>query len=414
MNSRWMKIGVCMFAIMVTPSIADEPVTGRWRAWLDSPGGELPFGLHLKQSGDGWSAWLMNGEERIEVPEVRFGDGRIVLDIGHYDAVITAKVSGRGKRLDGEWAKATKDGQVSRLPFHARRDGGPRFATSSGGGRAAKKLANRWKVRFEKSDEPAVMLVDHRSDGRVLATVMTTTGDYRFLEGMFEAGRLRLSVFDGAHAFLFDATLQSDGRLVGHFWSRDVWHETFEADPDPTATVADGFGAVGFDPDFDMSALSFPGLDGKLRKFSEPALSGKVRVIEVFGSWCPNCHDASTFLQSLYKQYRSEGLVVVGLAFELTGDFTRDARQVKRFIERVDATYPMLVAGKADKGSIPSVLRFLKSFRAYPTTVFVGADNRIKAVHTGFSGPATGRHYDELRAEFVKIIEEMLAEANKK
>lgn len=402
-------IGVVL--AMSSPVQAEQPATGQWRAWLDSPGGELPFGLKLKQTGDNWSAWLINGTERIEIPKVRFENGDILFDIEHYDAILNAKVSRKGKRLDGEWRKTTKNGEVSKLPFHAQHKGGPRFATSTSHGKPAKKLANRWKVKFEKSDEPAIMLLDHHADGKVGATIMTTTGDYRFLEGLFDAGRLRLSVFDGAHAFLFDATMQPDGGLVGHFWSRDVWHESFTADPDPMVTLADGFEMVGFDRRFDISTLEFPGLDGRTRKLSEPALSGKVRLIEVFGTWCPNCHDASTYLQSLYEKYRSDGLIVVGLAFELTGDFNRDARQVKRFVDRYDVTYPMLLAGKADKGTIPSILPFLTKFRAYPTTVFVGSDNRIHAVHTGFTGPATGKSYKELQREFERIIKELLEEA---
>ncbi len=397
--------------LICASTIATPPKTGSWRAWLDSPGGELPFGLALKQQGDRWSAEVVNGRERIRLPNVTIAGNELRIDIDHYDAVIDAKITPDGKHLDGQWRKTTRDGKISKLPFHARAGKAPRFPVAPNRGKPGKKLASRWSVNFEKSDDPAIMLLEHRIDGRVDATIMTTTGDYRFLEGVYDQGRLRFSVFDGAHAFLFDATMQSDGGLAGHFWSRDVWHETFTADPDPTAKLDDGFHAVEFDATFDISTLEFPGLDGRTRKFVEPSLSGSARVIEIFGSWCPNCHDASAYLQSIHEKYHADGLRVIGIAFELTGDFKRDARQVSRFIDRHNITYPMLLAGKADKGAIPGMLQFLKDFRAYPTTVFVGPDNRIKAVHTGFAGPATGQAHDTLRTEYERIITEMLNEA---
>ncbi|MFQ5502223.1 MAG: TlpA disulfide reductase family protein, partial [Phycisphaerae bacterium] len=275
-------------------------------------------------------------------------------------------------------------------------------------------IAGRWKVRFSRSDEPAVGIFDQRPDGAVEGTFLTTTGDYRFLAGRYEAGRLRLSCFDGAHAFLFDASIQPDGSLMGDFQSRDTWHETWTATRDDKVALPDGFKLSRATDRPSLENLKFRDLSGTLRSPADAAFAGTVRIIEVFGSWCPNCHDASAYLSELDHKYRDRGLSILGLAFEVTGDFERDARQVRRFIRRHGIEFPVLLAGLSDKKEASKALPFLDQVRAYPTTLFLKADGTIQAVYTGFSGPATGEEYQGLRRKFEKLIETMLTDPLKK
>lgn len=409
MKPLLVMILVSVWAGLGGPADRSPLAEGRWRAWLDTPGGPLPFGLELARDGDDWTAVVLNGDERIAVPSVVPTADGLALDIPHYDSRIDATAAGDGRFLEGTWTKRRGADRVARLGFHAVAGRVPRFVD----GRAApgEPLTGRWRVRFGTSDEDAVGEFDVAPDGTAHGTFLTTTGDYRFLAGRQDGDRLRLSCFDGAHAFLFDATRDEDGALVGDFWSGAHWHDTWTAARDPDVSLPDAFAQTRWvGGPTSLGDVAFPDLDGELRALDDPAFAGRARVLHVFGSWCPNCHDASAEIVRLAETYGDRGLSVLGLAFELTGDLERDARQVRRYAEAHGVTYPILVAGLSDKSAATASLGLLDRVRSYPTTIFLHGDGRVHSIHSGFSGPATGARYDELRRRYTEIVEELLAE----
>lgn len=387
--------------------------TGTWRAWLDSPGGELPFGLELTEQAGAWRAWFINGEERITVPTVTWDGSQLVLDVDHYDSIIRATPNEQGNRLDGEWVKRASGGGLTRMAFHATHGGGHRFTPKTEndpGGNDCGPFNGRWLVKFSSSDDRAIGRFACAANGIVTGTFLTTTGDYRFLAGNVNGRRMRLSAFDGAHAFLFDAAVNGDGSLAGDFWSRDTWHETWKATRDDDAILPDGFTLTRVADPSAMDRLAYPDLDGKMRTLTDPEFFGQATILEVFGSWCPNCHDATVYLTELDKKYHDRGLRIVGLAFELTGEFERDAKQVRKFARRHGATYPMLIAGLADKDAATKQFPLLDRVRSYPTMIFLDKRRQVRAVYTGFSGPATGDAHAALRRAFEELIERLLDE----
>ena len=80
---------------MSTPVNAAEPKTGPWHAWFDSPGGELPFGMILQKTDDGWASQIINGPERIKVPTSTWDGNELVLDIDYYDAKVAPYIDGK-------------------------------------------------------------------------------------------------------------------------------------------------------------------------------------------------------------------------------------------------------------------------------------------------------------------------------
>jgi len=387
----------------------DRLAEGEWRAWLDSPGGELPFGLEISQDGAETEVVIINGSERIRIPRVETDGAKLLLGIDHYDSTIVATVTEGGKRMSGRWNKTTGPEETSGLRFQAVAGRQERFSSdvnssSSQGG----SIDGRWTVDFSDSDDPAVGIFSSLPNGDVEGTFLTTTGDYRFLAGQFDGRRLRLSCFDGAHAFLFDARLQPDGTLAGDFWSRDSWHETWTARRDPGADLDDAFAQVDAIAGVDLDHLSYPDLDGHLRSLNDPQFAGRARILYVFGSWCPNCGDATRLMIELDRRYRNRGLSIVGLAFEMTGDPQRDTEQVRRYAEHHEVEYPLLIAGRSDKADASTAFPLIDRVRAYPTTVFLDRAGVVRAVHSGFSGPATGEAHEELRRRFETLIEELL------
>lgn len=387
----------------------DTPREGMWRAWLDSPGGPLPFQMELRTSGvGGYDALVHNGAESAQLTGASIVENRLVIKIDHYDATITAGISDAGTRLDGVWEKQSKGKKTSKLPFHAVFGAAPRFDKPPSWNAPGKSIGGKWSAEFASDKNPAVGLFEQSDGGTVTGTFMTATGDYRYLEGDFDEEQLRLSVFDGAHAFLFTAKLSDDETLLGDFWSGETWHEKWTAKRDPNASLRDPFRMNRTISHVKMDGLTFRDLDGTSRTLSDPQYHNKLILLEVFGSWCPNCHDAAEFMVELDRRYGDIGLTIVGLAYELTGDFERDARQVERFKKRHDIEYPLLIAGTSDKDVASSTLPFLDKVISYPTIVLLDDEFRIKAVHTGFSGPATGEAYDSFKKKMHDLIGDVL------
>jgi len=388
---------------------AAAPQSGPWHAWLESPGGELPFGLRLDGSPTTPEALLLNGKERITVPRVSIDGDRIVFDINHYDSKIMARVSGGGRRLDGTWTKRGRNDAITKMAFHAVYGQHPRFNQQKMAPENARRIDGRWAVQFSSSDEPAIGAFETQSNGNVSGTFLTTTGDYRYLAGAFDGTTLRLSCFDGGHAFLFAATLDSDGTLKGDFWSRDAWHETWTARRDDSAELPDGF-SLTRGTNVPLSQITYRDLKGQRVSLGDDRFQGRARIIEVFGTWCPNCHDASEYLAELDRKYKDRGLSILGVAFELSDDFDRSVRQVRTFVRRHNASYPILIGGLADREKADSIFPLIDRVRSYPTFVFLNRRGGVEAVYSGFSGPATGSDYDRLRERWESLIQGLLSD----
>ncbi len=385
---------------------------GIWTAGLtiesDEETGEprlIEFGLELIHENGNWSGFVLNGAERIEIPEVMFEDDAGSIHFTHYDSRIAFNFDTEIDSLTGIWRKRRGPDEVVEMPFAAVR------TQPAEPERAHESFVGRWNMDFESSDDPSVGIFSALEDGRVAGTFMTTTGDYRFLDGAVSDHKLVLCCFDGAHAFRFEAAMDGDDVMTGDYRSSNTWHETWSAVRNDAAELPDAFTQTVVADASGLSELSFPDLDGNPTPLNDPAFAGKARIIYVFGSWCPNCHDAAAYMAELQEEYGDRGLSIPGLAFELTGDHERDSLQVRRYLERHKTDYPVLIAGLADKVKASESFPVLDRIRSYPTTIFIDGKGEVRAVHTGFTGPATGPAYDELKSKFESLIEAMLEDA---
>ena len=369
----------------------------------------MPFEVRLTQAeGGAYGATIHNGEEVLAFDSVTLAaDGTVSFSIEHYQSVFKGDLNQAGNRIEGEWTKVTGADKMARLPFFAEYDRNIRFETKA---QAQVQVGGLWTVTFDNNeDEPQPAVGEFKQDGsKVTGTFMTPTGDYRFLEGSVDGRTLSLSCFDGGHAFLFKAQLGVDDRLTGDFWSRDSWHETWSAVRDAEAALPDPYSLTKLKEGLQEFRFRFPDLDGEMVAHDDPSFQGKVRVISIFGSWCPNCNDEAPFLQELYDRYGDRGLEVIGLAFEMTGDPARDRKVLRRFSKRHGTNYRILLAGgSTDKKKAAEVLPDLNHLLSYPTTILVNREGKVVSIHTGFTGPGTSK-YETLKNTYLEKIEGLL------
>ncbi len=381
--------------------------TGFWHAQITLPGGDIEAGIELGRGGDGYVASLINGQERVPIDEVRYEDGELLLGFPAFNNEIRARLV--GGRLEGELILTKRYGRTQSMPFVATHGAALSKATDAPAGAD---VSGRWAVTFNEPDgsvSPSIGEFSQRGS-RLFGTFLHPNGDYRYLSGHVRGRSFRLSTFDGAHAFVFDGEVDGDRIRKGNFWSGTEWHQTWSARRDSSVKLPDAYSRTWLKPGYRRFEFSFPNHEGETVSIDDERFAGKVLVITLAGTWCPNCHDEARFMAPLYEKYRSKGLEVVALMYEHFENREVAARQVVRFRDKFDIGYETLLAGISSKTDAAATLPSLNAVLAFPTTIFVDRSGRVRRIHTGFSGPGTGEHYAALTAEITAFIDELLAE----
>ena len=218
--------------------------------------------------------------------------------------------------------------------------------------------------------------------------------------------------FDGAHAFLFSGRVDGDVISDAGFWSGTRWHQIWSASRDPDASLPDAYSRTHLRRGYDRLTFSFPDHEGRPVSLADEKYAGKVVVIAIAGTWCPNCNDEARFLGELHQNYRDAGLEIIALMFEHFEDLDIATAQVKKFRAKHSIEYDTLIAGISDKDHAAQQLPALDAILAFPTTIFVDRSGTVRTIHTGFSGPGTGEYYERLKTEFTTLVTEMLAAPN--
>jgi len=382
--------------------------TGQWRAKVVVPGGDLPFGLELTTRDGTPAAVVINGEERVAVDDVYMAGDSLFLGFRAQNSTINA--TQEDGRLVG-WLSVLKDTGLQTMPFSATFGLADRFCTSPGD---PVDVTGRWASDFDADDGSSYPAIgEFQQTGSVVhGTFLTPTGDHRYLAGQVCGPELYLSSFDGYHVYLFKARIQKDGTLQGDFWSGIGWHETWTARRDDDMQLPDPNKVTHLKSDLDLFAFSFPNVDGRIISSSDKVFNGQVVIVTLAGSWCTNCHDEAKYLAGYYKENRDRGLEIVGLMFEHYHDFEKAAGQVKKFRDRNQLEYTLLVAGTSDKKEAAKVLPMLDDVNAYPTTIFIDRGGKVRRIHTGFSGPGTGEHFEDFKRDFEELVDQLLAESS--
>lgn len=381
--------------------------TGSWYSELQLNEKDiLPFQLIVKDTS---SFFVVNGEEQIQLNQPIYKNDSVVLKFPYFNSELVFKVISK-KELNGYWVNYNK-GSDYKIPFHSVNKKSTRFAQA----KKTKPIHNfngKWKVEFEPnttSSYPAVGLFSQKNESnKVLGTFLTETGDYRFLEGNSVNDNLLLSCFDGSHAFLFTATYKND-TLFGKFFSGKHWqsewiavkNEHFElTNPEELTYLKEN-------APFELSLNT---IDGAPFSFPNEKYKDKVTIIQIMGTWCPNCLDESMYFKSLYDKYHSKGLEIISVCYEVGKTFEDQVTSILKLKNRLDVDFDFIVGGTASKNKAANDFSMLNDIISFPTSIFIGRDGKVKLVHTGFNGPGTGKYYDEYVKKTNSLIETLLAQ----
>ncbi len=396
---------------------------GMWRGVLylsddmsgfdEKSNGELPFNFEvIYDRPDSFHIVIHNGEERIIVNDIQMGTDRktgrdtLWIDFPVYDSHIKAQYE--EDAIEGWWvARNRKDYQIQFKALHGHTN---RFFQLPDPPIAD--LSGRWECNFEiETDHPYKAIGDFVQKGNLLTgTFITNTGDDRYLEGQINGDRLYFSAFDGSHAYLYEAKILPDGQLTGIYRSGKHYKTYWGGNRNDTienSDLGDPFTLTRMKNEGESFTLALPDPEGKIVDISLPPYEGKPKIIQIMGTWCPNCKDETTFLLEYLQKHPEPGFNIIGISFERHTDENKAINAIRTYRDQLNIPYSIVYGGSNDKSKASAVLPMLNGVVAFPTLIFLDAKNKVVAIHTGFAGPATSG-YEEFKEEFESLVKKII------
>jgi thiol-disulfide isomerase/thioredoxin len=375
-------------------------------------GGELPINFEvIYSSPDDFYIELINGEERMKLEDITFGRDKatakdtLKINFPVFDSYI--ELLCQEDHMEGRWVRKNRENYA--IPFYAKHGQTHRFTNLK---KAPKMdVSGKWEVTFEEEDGSQSKAIGefNQDENTLTGTFMTETGDYRFLEGTVQGNKFYLSTFDGAHAFLFEAVINDDQSIEGIFRSGNHYQATWTAIKNESFELGDANKLTFLNEGYDKIAFNFENPEGKIISLENPEYRNKVKLVQILGTWCPNCRDETKFINAYLKANPNEDLEVIGLAFEAYRDKAQADKLINIYKEQFGINYEIVHAGYRDKAEASKVLPMINKVISYPTMIFIDKQDQIRKIHTGFSGPATST-FQDYKKEFENFVGKLLAE----
>ena len=392
-----MKLGFFATSLLAVSTAWAQSLAGEWDATIKANGVDAPCRFQIAQQGSTIQGTFFNGEELYPSTSGSFTSGALAMSWEYTSGKLEANY--KDGRLQGTFHSTRGNYGFSAVPHT------PPPPPSAN----APSIDGDWEIANKSpKGEQAWQFLVRQNGPQVAASILRIDGDTGVLTGVWRDGKFTLSHFSGARAALMEVTVNPDGSL----------HLLQNGKTEYTALRPEAARAKGLPPPTDPAdhtgvkdpsapfRFAFNDLSGKTISQDDARLKGKVIVLNVFGSWCPNCHDEAPFLEEMYKKYRARGVEVVGIDFE-EPDQLQDPVRMRAFAKRYGIDYTVLVAGLTDQ--VNDKLPQMKNFNAWPTTFFIGKDGRVAHVHAGFPSSASGKKYAEAKQDFTQTVERLLA-----
>ena len=406
-----MKLKFIILFLTITNLVFSQKIKnitlGNWHAELAlNDRLVLPFNLKISNVKK-FEIAVINAAEEIQLTKICYKLDSIHAYFPEMDGKLVFKVDEFGKYLRGYWLDNRKHKNI-KIPLSAYFSNDPRFSfPASNFITQPFVIDGKWEVKFspDQKDESNAIGIFKTNGNSISGTFQTETGDYRFLEGNISGGNFALSSFDGAHAYVFTGEIKGDS-INGVFYSGSKYRTTWTALRNENASLRN--------PDSLSYLISknqpfvfnhAKQLNGKPFLFSSENYQNKVIIIQIMGTWCPNCLDETKVLKELYNDLHRYGLEIISVCYEADLEQKKQLKKLKDFKKHSKIPYTVLYGGLANKELASSDFGMLNQVMSFPTSIFIDQEGAVWRVHTGFNGPATGEAYTNFKNKIRYEIE---------
>jgi len=399
------SVMVCGCLLAAASGSSAAGIAGVWDAVVVVNKVEVPFRFEIVQNGNRVEGFFFEGGKKVGSTSGTFENGMLRLEYDHLNTTLEATFD--GDRLRGTYGN--RRSRAKPMEFRAERPGPMAPAATP-----APRVEGNWTMYRTAKDNSKLdvswRLYLRQSGSDVSGAILRTSGDSGTLVGRWRDGQLVMSHFAGERPLLFEARVNADGTLAVTLDRQFTYlaARTAEAKSKHIPEPPDLTRFTSMKDPSERFHFTGSTVEGQTVSDRDARFEGKVVVVTIGGSWCPNCHDEAPFLAELYKEFHARGLEVVGLFFENDPDLTVVRPRVLSFIKRYAVPYPILVPGTVDQAA--AKLPQLENLAVYPTTLVLGRDGRVREVRAGFASAATGEEHVRLKREKRELIKRLLEE----
>jgi thiol-disulfide isomerase/thioredoxin len=409
-----MKQFPCIFSLFLiySPTQAQTGLASNYMGYLvRQDNNTVVFNIEVAKESNETVFYVINADEKIKITPVTITNDSVNFAMPAFESTFKTRKNADGS-LQGVWIKGTSS-DFQNWKFYAIPNQSFRFAKNQGN--AKFDISGKWDVTITRANgTPRKALAEFEQNGdRLTGSFLTPSGDYRFLEGVVTGDSLKLSTFDGAHAYTFYAKIADEDRISGGVYlSGFNGKETWSAVKDKNAKEPVQEQPTKLKGADKKLNFTFKDLNGNLVSINDERFKNKVVVVQLMGSWCPNCLDETKFLSEFYNKNRSRGVEVVSLAYEYSTDWERSVKSLSKFQKLFNVQYPMLITGvtSTDEQKTEKTLPQLTPIRSFPTSIFLDRKGNVREVHSVFYGPGTKKYFEEYTKIFSAIVEGLLRE----
>lgn len=373
--------------------------TGPWRFELQATYGTVPFIINITKHGKEYSGVLKNGKEKIKLTDIEVTKEEIKIPLQSYEMSLIMNLPKEGT-MNGFLVRLNKNPVVKTqvIAVHGEDE---RFPEDKS--KPKIDLNGKWAVTLldeqDKKEEGVIVFEQKGND--LSGSILTPTGDYRYLEGFVSGNEFEAASFDGVYNYSLRGKV-INGNMEAAILAN--YRTLIKGKKDEKAALPDAYKQT------EVPALNFefPDLHGKKVSLKDKQFENKPVIIQFFGSWCPNCLDETNYLVPWYKENKKRGIEIVALSFERSLSPADAKKQLSKTVKKLNMNYTVLLAGSTSEDKPAEKIPGIKNFMSFPTTVFLNKKHEVVKVHAGFTGPSTGEFYEKWKTEFNQTVDELL------
>ncbi len=375
---------------------------GDWKGIIHYEEVEVPFTFSLDTNNASVEVVIKNGEEEIKIKTARIKDDSLIIPMYVFDSELRAVY--KGGILIGEWHKNYKK---EKGPQFTAIHNQPRYGSKSS---VATSIANKLGITFtQPSGQTSEAIGLFKQNGNTLTgSVITAVGDFRYFEGIVYGDSFSISSFDGVHAFLM-LGVNINGNWSGVFHYENGYSETWTSSSTNIKELEKPFSVITVEPHVHKPYYDILTAGGEYNAINADELDGKVIIIQLMGTWCPNSLDQTQYLTNWYKKQNKNKLALMAVTYE-PGNKEYSEKRIDYYSKLLNIPYPMYIGGRMSKGQAALAFPNMGKINAFPTLVLIDKQGYIRYIHSYFNGPATGDYYLQFDTEFNERVNELLEE----